>query len=256
MSKPSLKKRFRKFIPFPKRKTIRRWFPDYWAKNSVHMLHEKGITLVFDVGANVGQYGTELRSAGYRGKIISFEPQSAAWEKLSHAARKDQTWIIEKQMALGETSGTLELNVMKDNSLSSFLPFVQTEENGGLVVVGQETVDVQRLDDVAFEHIGEDDKVFLKIDVQGFEKEVLAGAKNLMKRIDGINLEMALAPVYAGETYYVDFVNTLRDQGFALACISPVTSRLKVGRWHQLDGMFFKEPWLEDWPKKSGFKSS
>src|SRR6266704_6474169 len=50
------------------------------------MLTHLGISVVFDVGAHVGQYATRLRNIGYRGRIISFEPQAAAVAVLSEKA--------------------------------------------------------------------------------------------------------------------------------------------------------------------------
>ena len=52
------------------------------------------IDVVLDVGANFGQFGSELRNIGYVGKIISFEPTSDVFEKLKKNATGDNLWQI------------------------------------------------------------------------------------------------------------------------------------------------------------------
>src|SRR6266436_659552 len=50
------------------------------------------INCVFDVGANVGEYGLMLRRIGYQGRIISFEPVRGIFEKLKQTAAGDDAW--------------------------------------------------------------------------------------------------------------------------------------------------------------------
>jgi hypothetical protein len=61
---------------------------------SVALLKKYGISLIFDVGANVGQYAMRTRSLGYKGKIVSFEPLSSAFNHLLNNAAHDPLWII------------------------------------------------------------------------------------------------------------------------------------------------------------------
>jgi len=56
------------------------------------LLENYGIDLVLDVGANVGQYGKELRCIGYKGQIASFEPLSAAYAELAKVSQADGLW--------------------------------------------------------------------------------------------------------------------------------------------------------------------
>ncbi len=56
------------------------------------LLVELGVDLVIDVGANVGQYGTQLRDWGYRGRIMSFEPMRDEYAALSRLAEADGNW--------------------------------------------------------------------------------------------------------------------------------------------------------------------
>lgn len=60
-------------------------------------LNRFDIDLVLDVGANVGQFASELRSVGYKGNLVSFEPLSAAHMALSEAASRDSRWAVHAQ---------------------------------------------------------------------------------------------------------------------------------------------------------------
>ena len=78
--------------------------------HSANLMSKYGIDVVFDFGANNGQYGRRLLSMGWRKPIISFEPLSAAWQKLSANARPYPNWQIEN-MALGATDGEATINI-------------------------------------------------------------------------------------------------------------------------------------------------
>jgi len=58
------------------------------------LLASYGVDCVFDVGANTGQYAEGLRNLGYKGRIISFEPLSAAHALLIENSRDDPEWVV------------------------------------------------------------------------------------------------------------------------------------------------------------------
>ncbi len=58
----------------------------------VALLSNHGINVIFDVGANIGQYAMRTRALGYKGKIVSFEPVSSVFSKLSKNAKNDPLW--------------------------------------------------------------------------------------------------------------------------------------------------------------------
>lgn len=63
-------------------------------------LNRFDVDLVLDVGANVGQFASELRSVGYKGNLVSFEPLSAAHNTLTVAARRDSMWQVHRAVPL------------------------------------------------------------------------------------------------------------------------------------------------------------
>jgi hypothetical protein len=68
-------------------------------------LQRRGVTVVLDVGANIGQFARSIRKAGYRARIISFEPLSVAHAKLLVAAQRDPLWDVAPRCALGASHG-------------------------------------------------------------------------------------------------------------------------------------------------------
>ncbi|MCA1694626.1 MAG: FkbM family methyltransferase, partial [Actinobacteria bacterium] len=81
---------------------------------------QHGINVVFDVGANQGQYGQTLRALGFQGAIISFEPLGRAFRHLEAATEGDASWIA-VNAALGEESGSRSLMVAGNSQSSSLL---------------------------------------------------------------------------------------------------------------------------------------
>ena len=132
------------------------------------------VTAVLDVGANIGQYVDLLRALGYQGRVTSFEPSHEAFEVLNRRANKDALWEA-RHVALGDSRGTGVLNVSA-NSVSSSLLEIGDEHTIAAPTsrtVCQESVEIDLLDRQS-ESIPHDGGSFwLKLDVQGYELNVL-----------------------------------------------------------------------------------
>ena len=206
------------------------------------LLRQAGINLVFDIGANVGQFGSELRSYGYQGEILSFEPQWGAYQHLSTAAAPDPLWHT-YHYAFGEVPGTTTINLSQNSHSSSLLPMLAAhlESAPDSAYVGREEIEVRTLDDFWQDHGPQysDRRIMLKIDVQGFEKYVLAGATNFLPHASLIELEMSLVELYNGEMLYLEMMAYLRTLGFGtLLTLIPGHNNPKTGRLLQFDGVF------------------
>ena len=200
------------------------------------------ITRVLDVGANVGQYGAMLRAWGYPGRIVSFEPQAGAHAALARRAAADPAWQVAPPMALGASNGEVELEVSAESDMSSLLPqsALLRQISPSSAVVRKETVQLCRLDEVAGSYLRPDERVFLKIDTQGYEPEVLAGAGRLLERLAGIQLEMSLVPLYEGERDFRAWLDELARLGFEPYLFLPGYFERKLARQLQLDGVFMR----------------
>ena len=198
------------------------------------------ISCVLDVGANRGQYAAMLRAWGYRGRIVSFEPLAEAHATLARRARGDPGWQVAPRMALGERDGDVEIAVSAESDMSSILPqsALLKKVSPSSAVIGGETVLLRRLDGVVGTYLRSDDRVFLKIDTQGYEAQVLAGAGDLIRRLSGIQLEMSLVPIYDGEQDFRATFDQLVGAGFELYLLLPGYFERKLARQLQADGVF------------------
>ncbi len=191
------------------------------------------VDCVLDVGANRGQFGTALRAAGYDGRIVSFEPVPDAFAALAEEARDDASWIV-RAHALGREDGTLAMNVVH-GTLSS--PLAATEF--GARRYGRlrepETVDVpvRRLDGVLEEVTGE--RIYLKLDTQGYDLEVFAGLGGRTERIVALQAELPLVPIYEGMTRLPEGLGTFEAAGFEVTAMYPVSRERTSARVLEFD---------------------
>jgi FkbM family methyltransferase len=205
------------------------------------LLEMLDISLILDAGANEGQYGNYIRSLGYAGRIVSFEPMSAAFEKLAERAAADKSWQPMK-MALGEQDGTAEINISGNSQSSSILDMLNTHEDAApdSRYIGSETVTVRRLDSVFNEIPHQGDRIFLKIDTQGFERQVLAGASGVIGQVKMLELEVSFVHLYQDDVLFSDMYALLSKLGFNLLKIEPGFTDPQTGALLQADATFVR----------------
>jgi FkbM family methyltransferase len=208
----------------------------------VAVLELFGITCVLDVGANCGQYGALLREWGYRGRIVSFEPQTLAHAALARRAVADPTWRVAPRMALGERDGEVEIEVSAESDMSSIMPQSRLlqEISPSSAVLRRETAPLRRLDGIVSSYLTSDDRAFLKIDTQGYEARVLEGAGELLERLFGLQVELSLVPLYDGERPFRAQLDDLVAAGFEPYLLLPGYFERKLARQLQVDGVFMR----------------
>lgn len=204
--------------------------------------------VVLDIGANEGQFASELQSYRPAQTVISFEPGSDAHRKLSTAAKKVPNWIVAERVALGAEAGVATLNLTLNSQCSSLR---SVAEDGPKLAsafddAGVEEVKVERLDRVALPEIERADKIYLKLDVQGFEKEVFEGCQNLLPRIAAIQVEMSMRQVYKGQSTGLASLQQFLDAGYALYGISNGWRDDKTGHLVQFDAFLIKSASPQD----------
>ena len=206
------------------------------------LLSKTGIGCVIDVGANNGQYGRELRAAGYRGRIVSFEPLSHALAELSAQAARDPLWICRKA-AMGDRNCRTAINVAGNSVSSSILPMLAAHSDAAPEsrYVATEDVAMVTLEAVFPEVASEGDNIWLKLDVQGFEKQVLDGAGKALDKVCAIEMELTMTPLYENQTLYMDMIQRLARSGFSLAMINPGLRDPRSGLLLQADGIFLRQ---------------
>ena len=205
------------------------------------LLQSREISLVLDVGANEGQYARQLRGLGYRGRIVSFEPLSDAFSALERAAAEDPLWEC-RRLALGSEDGGAEINVAGNSASSSLLEMKdrQLESAPEARYVGTERVDLARLDSIWPELRRDGDRVYLKLDVQGLELEVLKGAEQSLPAVSCVQAELSFVPLYEGAPDYLELIEHLRSRGFDLAGLEEGHDDRRTGEMLQADGIFVR----------------
>jgi FkbM family methyltransferase len=200
------------------------------------------IDLVCDIGGNAGQYASALREHGYRGRIVSFEPLSSAHARLVASAQGDHGWQVAPRMALGASQGEVVIHVAGNSLSSSVLDMLPEHERAapGSRFVGSETVALRRFDRVAPDYLKGAKAVLLKIDTQGYEDRVLAGAAGVIDRITAIQTEMSLVPLYAEQLLFDDLLAKIESMDFELFAIFPGHVHEITGRTLQVDGLFLR----------------
>jgi FkbM family methyltransferase len=203
------------------------------------ILSTLGVTLVLDVGANVGQYASSLRAYGYEGRILSFEPLSQAFATLAARSADDPRWSC-LRTAIGDRDGEADVHVAGNSYSSSLLPMLDLHLANApdSAYRGQERVPIHRLDSLQSHWSSAAECLFLKVDVQGFEKDVLHGAPLTLERVVAVEAELSLAPLYAGQALFAEMVGFLDHAGFHLVSVEPTFADVRTGHLLQVDGIF------------------
>jgi FkbM family methyltransferase len=206
----------------------------------IKILSDLGTQLVLDAGANAGQYALALRRDGFQGDIWSFEPLPELRDSLQRLARYDPLWTIHG-VALGDCDGEIQINACSNTQVSSILvatgAFATSEWKHTVGV----TVPIRRLDSIVQTTSTFGRAVHLKIDVQGYERQVLQGAQRVLDSITSIELEMSTVPLYAHETLLPELIALLDQLGFRLASIDLAHVDCRSGHVLQIDGLFVRQ---------------
>jgi FkbM family methyltransferase len=209
-----------------------------------HFLKSRGIELLFDVGANRGQFASQIFDAGFAGELVSFEAMPHAHAILSATAQASgRRWTVAPMGALSDSEGEVEFNVNNSDATSSLL---EASADSLISIPGirpqlKVKVPTRRLDDVAPSYGVDRRRSFIKIDVQGGEGLVLAGAEATLKQVDGIQIELSLTELYAGQPLFQDVLAHLLPLGFELHDISPAYRDPVSYRLKQVDAVLLRQ---------------
>lgn len=188
------------------------------------------INLVLDVGANSGQYAKMLRNkVKYKGRIISFEPVSSVFKQLSENSASDEKWDV-FQVALGQAEKTLDINIAASSDYSSFRTPNENAtgyRSNETVITSKESVKVVRLDKFLSAHLERinksDTNIYLKMDTQGYDLDVMHGAEKLHKHIIALQSELSMIPLYENMPTYIESLSTFDSYGFTPSGLYPIS---------------------------------
>jgi len=184
------------------------------------------INCVIDVGAHLGEYFETLSEIGYEGRVVSFEPVEANHAVLARKASGEKRWRVRK-LALGSEPAIKEINIYQGSVFNSFLnsSHYGAAQFGDVIErITSEQVQVARLDSVFADCIAgiERPRVFLKMDTQGWDLEVLQGAGGILNQIVGIQSELPALQCYDRMIPYTRALEHYQALGFQITGIFPV----------------------------------
>ncbi|WP_425827347.1 FkbM family methyltransferase [Streptomyces fractus] len=206
-------------------------------RHVAEMLDHYGVNCVFDVGANVGQYGKRLRQFGYKGRIVSFEPVPRFLEKLRKRAEGDPDWHV-FPCGLGRSDELRPMHV-EWNTMNSLLSPSDYGNAAYKRFTKGRTEDIQvcRLDGVMDQALVgiQDPRPYLKMDTQGYDLEVFAGAGERVGDFVGLQSEVALLRLYEGSPRMEEALAEYEGHGFEVTGMYPVTREKSTGRVLEFD---------------------
>ena len=106
--------------------------------------------------------------------------------------------------------------------------------------VSSELVSIKRLDKLNDYDFSRYENLFLKIDTQGYEDKVLNGSKNILEKINGLQIEMSIYSMYKKQILFKEMFDIVENLGFELWDIERTFVNKKTGKILQIDCIFFK----------------
>jgi FkbM family methyltransferase len=220
-----------------------------YSRDLAELLDRYHIDLVIDVGANEGQFGRTLRGLiGYTGRILSFEPVATAFGELQQACGLDPAWEA-FPIALGAERGCLPIHIGNSTLFSSFLqsnPYLRERFGEGTEGREQQTAEVHRLD--AFLQTLDLDlnqaRMLLKMDTQGFDLQVFAGAAGVLSRVVALQSELSAIPIYRGMPPLTQSLATFEKEGFQVSGLYPLARDEEACRTIEYDCLMLNRAFL------------
>lgn len=171
---------------------------------------------ILDVGANVGQFSKAALGRWPCVRVVAFEPQLTAAEALKKGLPMRQGHLVYPVAVGGEDGETIFYPHRYDRS-SSVLPISESARRrfSWAAELAPVRVPVYKLDTLLrTEELVR--PIVLKIDVQGYEQEVLRGATSTLSAVDAVVIEQSFEPFYEGQPPYGAIDIELRRAGFRL----------------------------------------
>ena len=181
----------------------------------VRNLEDSNVSNVIDVGANVGQFGLDIRRHGFKGQIVSYEPVNETFGLLTQTTRRHQPWKA-IQLGLGAAESERTINISGNDGLSSSLlemGSLHLENFPDSATVSRQNISISTIDNQLVVLGLRPQEIMLKLDVQGFEAEVLKGASQSISKIPLCYLEVSITPLYEGEVSYLPILIELSKYG-------------------------------------------
>jgi FkbM family methyltransferase len=182
------------------------------------LVKDSGTTFVVDGGANRGQWALNMKKSFRDLPILSIEPINSAFQELASIASQHLKWEC-KNVALSDHFGKAIINIASNGEQSSSLlkPGNHLDYYPSVKFLETQETSLITLDSLS---IPKNHRVYLKLDLQGHELAALIGAKELLKYVVGIELEMTTIEMYEGQATFLEVANFLAGCGFEIYSLS------------------------------------
>ena len=173
------------------------------------------IKTVIDVGAHTGEFAKMITRVLPGVAVICFEPLRGEFLRLGSQLRGipgAQAFNV----ALGDKGGTLEMYRSARSQSSSLRPMARLHKEAFPESAGgtRESVEVRRLDEME-EELSLRPEILIKIDAQGYEDKVLAGAECVVAKAKAAIIEVSFRELYEGQPLFDEVYATLKQKGYS-----------------------------------------
>jgi FkbM family methyltransferase len=191
------------------------------AAGAEHRLVLKGTIFDFivDVGANRGQFALVARKVFPKARILSFEPLVEPIQIFKRVFERDHN-ITLYPFAIGREKTNSTIHITKEDDSSSMLPVAKLQSDlfPGAMETETRQVTVYPLSQI-IEPASIPPDSLLKIDVQGYELEVLQGCEDILQKFSHLYIECSFVELYEGQALAYQIIAWLEERNFVLVSV-------------------------------------
>jgi FkbM family methyltransferase len=209
--------------------------------------HVQRLRTVVDVGANMGQWSSMLLNCVTPERLIIIEPLPDGFAALQKEFERDPRVELHN-VAIGERESVETLKVTRDTTGASLLQ--PREEMRAVIgsnwtITSEVQVKMTTLDRLLVDLA---EICLLKIDVQGYERPVLAGAKQTLAKTKFLLIELNFMPQYDGGSWLGE-IHEILTRGFGFFLANASAPQVLNGRASMVDGLYVNPNLVHDWVK-------
>ena len=197
---------------------------------------------ILDIGANQGQFAARFRLLFPQAMIYSFEPIPEVFGLLCERFKEDALFKG-FNVALGEASGTFDFYQNEFTDSSSFLPMKALHKESFPFTKNEQRISlpVETLDHMAESMPSLKTPLLIKIDVQGFERMVILGGIQTIKKAEVLIVEVSFQELYENQEPFDTIYTLLRGLGFTFIGNYDQLLSPKDGSILQADAIFLNQ---------------
>lgn len=205
---------------------------------AIKSIIKKKNPIIFDIGAHEGESIDRFRNLFEHSIIHSFEPQNLIFEKLKNK-KKNYKNLFLNNFGLSSEKGNKEIFVNSNTAASSYLSIDNKDKFFRTIkTIQKEQTKIDTLDNY-FNKINIDFIDLVKIDVQGYEEDVLKGALKSLNKVKLIEIEIVFVNLYEKHSSFYQIENILQKHNFELYSLSSISINRVNDQIRNLDALYF-----------------